>query len=157
MSNLALQDKPAAESRFPVDQLVLTPDDIDLSRSPMAGQIDAETYVLGAFNPGMTRLANGNLLLMVRIAEALKEPVRLPFVHLLHGFEQYRIVAVPLRCPRQRRDVLRQTAAPIADAGRQICVRSDSVVELQRARNFVNVGAERVADVCDLVDEAHAC
>ena len=75
MSNLALQDKPAAESRFPVDQLVLTPDDIDLSRSPMAGQIDAETYVLGAFNPGMTRLANGNLLLMVRIAEALKEPV----------------------------------------------------------------------------------
>jgi beta-1,2-mannobiose phosphorylase / 1,2-beta-oligomannan phosphorylase len=60
---------------FPVDKLVLTPDDIDLTRSPMAGQIDAETYVLGAFNLGLTRLPNGNLLLMVRVAEALREPV----------------------------------------------------------------------------------
>ena len=40
---------------FPLDHLVFTPDDVDLSRSPLAGQIDAETYVLGAFNPGMTR------------------------------------------------------------------------------------------------------
>jgi len=60
---------------FPEDQLVLKPDDIDLSRSPLAGQIDAETYVLGAFNPGMARLANGNLLLMVRVAEALRQPI----------------------------------------------------------------------------------
>jgi predicted GH43/DUF377 family glycosyl hydrolase len=60
---------------FLEDRLVLTPADIDLSRSPMAGRLGAETYVLGAFNPGMTRLANGNLLLMVRVAEALKEPV----------------------------------------------------------------------------------
>ena len=57
------------------DTLVLTPDDIDLARSPLAGAFYAETYVLGAFNPGMTRLANGNLLLMVRVAEALREPV----------------------------------------------------------------------------------
>ena len=54
------------------DALVFTPGDVDLSRSPLAGRIDAETHVLGAFNPGMTRLANGNLLLMVRVAEALK-------------------------------------------------------------------------------------
>ena len=60
---------------FAVDRLVLTPDDIDLSRSPLAGQLDAETYVLGAFNPGLTRLPNGNLLMMVRVAEALREPV----------------------------------------------------------------------------------
>ena len=57
-----------------VDHLVLTPDDIDLSRSPLAGAFYAATFVLGAFNPGMTRLPNGNLLLMVRIAEALREP-----------------------------------------------------------------------------------
>ncbi|MGX7952068.1 glycoside hydrolase family 130 protein [Tsuneonella sp. HG249] len=57
------------------DQLVFRPDDVDLARSPMAGQIDAETYVLGAFNPGMGRLPNGNLLLMVRIAEALRQPI----------------------------------------------------------------------------------
>ena len=62
-------------STFPVDRLVFCPDDVDLSRSPMAGQIDAETYVLGAFNPGLGRLPNGNLLMMVRIAEALREPI----------------------------------------------------------------------------------
>ena len=31
--------------------------------------------MLGAFNPGLTRLPNGNLLLMVRVAEALREPI----------------------------------------------------------------------------------
>lgn len=61
---------------FPVDRLIFTPNDVDLSRSPLRGHFEDETYVLGAFNPGMTRLANGNLLLMVRVAEALREPVR---------------------------------------------------------------------------------
>ncbi len=60
---------------YPVDRLVLTPDDIDLSQSPLAGHLGVDTYVLGAFNPGLTRLPNGNLLMMVRIAEALREPV----------------------------------------------------------------------------------
>lgn len=59
----------------PLDIVILTPGDIDLSHSPLRKQIDAETYVLGAFNPGMARLPNGNLVLMVRIAEALKEPI----------------------------------------------------------------------------------
>jgi predicted GH43/DUF377 family glycosyl hydrolase len=61
---------------YAIDRLVVMPDDIDLSQSPLAGQLGEETYVLGAFNPGMTRLANGNLLLMVRIAEALRTPIR---------------------------------------------------------------------------------
>lgn len=65
------------------DALVFGPGDVDLSRSPLAGKIDAETYVLGAFNPGMTRLANGNLLLMVRVAEALRTPVRDGRVHAI--------------------------------------------------------------------------
>ena len=60
---------------FAVDRLVLTPDDIDLSKSPLAGALGAETYVLGAFNPGLARLPNGNLMMMVRVAEALREPV----------------------------------------------------------------------------------
>lgn len=60
---------------FPLDHLVFTPGDVDLARSPLAGQIGEETYILGAFNPGMTRLPNGNLLLMVRVAEALRHPV----------------------------------------------------------------------------------
>jgi hypothetical protein len=68
---------------FAFDQLVFTPADVDLSRSPLSGQIDAETYVLGAFNPGMTRLANGNLLLMVRVAEALRKPMHDGFIHAI--------------------------------------------------------------------------
>ncbi len=62
-------------SDYSQDRLVLVPDDIDLSRSPLAGQLDVETYVLGAFNPGLTRLPNGNLLMMVRVAEALRHPI----------------------------------------------------------------------------------
>lgn len=57
------------------DYLIFRPDDVDLSRSPLRGSITEPTYVLGAFNPGFTRLPNGNLLLMVRIAEALSQPV----------------------------------------------------------------------------------
>ena len=73
---------------FAVDRLVLTPDDIDLSRSPLAGALDCETYVLGAFNPGMTRLPNGNLLLMVRVAEALREPIFGDQVHAIRWDSQ---------------------------------------------------------------------
>lgn len=70
-------------SRHAADHVVFTPLHVDLARSPLAGQLDAETYVLGAFNPGMTRLANGNLLLMVRVAEALREPIRDGNVHAI--------------------------------------------------------------------------
>lgn len=56
------------------DALIFRPDDVDLARSPLRRGIGEATYILGAFNPGMTRLANGNLLLMVRVAEALSEP-----------------------------------------------------------------------------------
>ena len=70
-------------STYAIDRLILVPDDIDLSRSPLAGKLDAETYVLGAFNPALTRLANGNLLMMVRIAEALKTPVQHGHVHAI--------------------------------------------------------------------------
>lgn len=43
-------------------------------RSPVAGHLGVETYVLGTFHPALTRLPNGNLLMMVCIAEALKKP-----------------------------------------------------------------------------------
>lgn len=57
------------------DYLIFHPDDVDLARSPLRNGIGEPTFVLGAFNPGLTRLPNGNLLLMVRVAEALREPV----------------------------------------------------------------------------------
>jgi predicted GH43/DUF377 family glycosyl hydrolase len=62
-------------SGFAVDRLVFSPDDVDLSRSPLAADLDAETYVLGAFNPALTRLPNGNLAIFIRVAEALRHPV----------------------------------------------------------------------------------
>jgi predicted GH43/DUF377 family glycosyl hydrolase len=70
-----------------VDHLVFTPRDVDLARSPLAGQFDAETYVLGAFNPGLTVLPNGNLLMMVRIAEALRQPIFDGQVHAIRWDE----------------------------------------------------------------------
>lgn len=70
-------------SRYDIDRLVLTPGDIDLRRSPLAGHLHAETYVLGAFNPGLTRLPGGNLLMMVRIAEALRHPICDGHVHAI--------------------------------------------------------------------------
>lgn len=73
-------------TEFAVDRLVLTPDDIDLSRSPLA-RLGAETYVLGAFNPGLTRLPNGNLLMMVRIAEALRHPIEDGHIHAIRWDE----------------------------------------------------------------------
>ena len=72
---------------YAVDRLVFTPDDVDLARSPLRGAFDAGTYVLGAFNPGMTRLANGNLLVIVRVAEALRKPMHDGHIHAIrwHG------------------------------------------------------------------------
>jgi len=57
------------------DYLIFTPADVDLARSPLRRSLDVETYVLGAFNPGFTRLPNGHLLMMVRVAEALSGPI----------------------------------------------------------------------------------
>lgn len=57
------------------DHLILTPAQVDLVNSPLRNGIHEKTFVLGAFNPGLCRLPNGNLLMMVRIAEALQDSV----------------------------------------------------------------------------------
>ena len=65
------------------DHLIFTPDDVDLTRSPLRNGLQEKTYVLGAFNPGLCRLQNGNLLMMVRVAEALSDPVIDDKVHCI--------------------------------------------------------------------------
>ncbi len=77
---------------FPIDRLIFGPGDVDLSRSPLRGAFEPETFVLGAFNPGLTRLPNGNLLLMVRIAEALREPVANGHIHAIRWRQDGRYV-----------------------------------------------------------------
>jgi hypothetical protein len=57
------------------DLLIFKPDDVDLIYSPMRNSLSEKTFILGAFNPGLCRLKNGNLLMMVRVAEALANPV----------------------------------------------------------------------------------
>jgi predicted GH43/DUF377 family glycosyl hydrolase len=90
-----------------MDQLIFTPDDVDLTRSPLRRGIGEPTYVLGAFNPGFTRLANGNLLMMVRVAEALREPVRGDRVRAIrwtragYVLDAYPLTDVEMRDPRQ--------------------------------------------------------
>ena len=89
------------------DYLIFTPDDVDLARSPLRRWLDAEPYVLGAFNPGFTRLTGGNLLMMVRIAEALKEPVFDEHVHSIRwtelgcSLDPHPLTAVNMSDPRQ--------------------------------------------------------
>ncbi|EGF91316.1 hypothetical protein ABI_27310 [Asticcacaulis biprosthecium C19] len=93
----ALQGAATQTRHYDVDKLVLTPDDIDLSQSPLRGHIDPETYVLGAFNPGLLRLPNGNLLMMVRVAEALRQPIFDGHVHAIRWDDgRYVLDAWPL-------------------------------------------------------------
>ncbi|MFC5408333.1 glycosidase [Larkinella bovis] len=83
---------------FPTDLLIFSPNDLDLSHSPLRTSIQAETYVLGAFNPGLTRLPNGNLLLMIRVAEALNQPIIGEQIHTIRWDENqgYVLDAYPL-------------------------------------------------------------
>ena len=84
-------------SCFAVDRLVFGPDDVDLGQSPLAGQLGVETYVLGAFNPALTRLPNGNLGLFVRVAEALRQPIFDGHIHAIRWDDgRYRLDAWPL-------------------------------------------------------------
>lgn len=92
------------------DRLIFTPDDVDLTRSPLRGGLPDKTFVLGAFNPGLCRLPNGNLLLMVRIAEALATPVDNARVHCIRWDEEKKYTTegwplseVEIRDPRKFR------------------------------------------------------
>ena len=92
---------------FQRDRIVLAPPDINLERSPLRAGDLGSTFVLGAFNPGLTRLPGGNLLMMVRIAEALKEPIRGDSIHAIRwdpqkGFavDAYKLPTVDVTDPR---------------------------------------------------------
>ncbi len=60
---------------YDIDKIIFRPSDVDLQYSPLRNGIDEPTHVLGAFNPGLERLENGNLIMMVRVAEALENQI----------------------------------------------------------------------------------
>src|SRR5688572_157770 len=72
-----------ANSYIKSDHLIFTPDQVDLNQSPLRNGLKEQTYVLGAFNPGLCRLPTGNLLIMVRIAEALSHAAHDRGVHCI--------------------------------------------------------------------------
>lgn len=80
------------------DQLIFSPADVDLSLSPLRNGLTEATFVLGAFNPGLCRLPNGNLLLMVRVAEALVKPITDNKIHSIRWDKSgnYMVDAWPL-------------------------------------------------------------
>ncbi|MES2924005.1 MAG: glycosidase [Verrucomicrobiota bacterium] len=103
---------------FLVDQIIFGPSDVDLSRSPLRSGISEDTYTLGAFNPGLTRLPGGNLLLMVRVAEALREPIEGDRIRAIRwdperGFvlDAYDLATVDATDPRKFR--LRGHSSPV--------------------------------------------
>src|SRR5882672_8446615 len=89
------------------DHLIFRPLDVDLNRSPLRRSLDAPTHVLGAFNPGLTRLGNGNLLMMVRVAEALNDPVEHGCVRAIrwtpdgYVLDRHALSSVDMTDPRQ--------------------------------------------------------
>src|SRR5665213_336489 len=70
------------------DYLIFSPGDVDLNQSPTRNALKKNTYVLGAFNPALCRLPNGKLLLMVRVAEALQNPVENGFAYSIRWDKQ---------------------------------------------------------------------
>ena len=74
------------------DRLVFSPADVDLSFSPLRNGLKEDTYVLGAFNPGLCRLPNGNLLMMVRVAEALSNAIVDNKVHCIRWDKENKYV-----------------------------------------------------------------
>src|SRR5260370_37979545 len=89
------------------DYVIFRPLDVDLRRSPLRRSLDAPTHVLGAFTPGLSRLPNGNLLLMVRVAEALSEPVKGGHVRAIrwtpdgYVLDSHPLTSVDMTDPRQ--------------------------------------------------------
>ncbi len=151
------------------DHLVFRPDDVDLSRSPLRRSLDAPTRVLGAFNPGLTRLPNGNLLLMVRVAEALSEPMTKDAVRAIrwtprgYVLDSHALGSVTMSDPRQfelrggAHRLLALTSIswllPVeltADGGRVVAVHYDRAIEPAAGYQEYGVEDARISKIGDL-------
>ncbi len=150
-----------------LDAIVFGPADVDLSRSPLRMSIAEETFVLGAFNPGFTRLPGGNLLMMVRVAEALRRPVRETEVLALRWSEGRYVIdrhpraAIDDRDPRElrlagnyRTLVLTSLSwlLPVElspDASRILKVHYDRIIQPQRSYQQYGVEDPRISRIGD--------
>lgn len=62
------------------DRIVFNPGNIDPDFRPMGKGTGKKTFIQGTYNPGMARLKNGNILLIIRVAEHLEKPVEKNYV-----------------------------------------------------------------------------
>lgn len=82
---------------YTIDKIILKPSDIDLQYSPLRKGIDESTYVLGVFNPGLERLKNGNLIMMVRVAEALEKTIENEHLKIIRWVDnKYQVESYPV-------------------------------------------------------------
>jgi beta-1,2-mannobiose phosphorylase / 1,2-beta-oligomannan phosphorylase len=82
---------------YNIDKIILKPSDIDLQHSPLRRDIKEPTYVLGAFNPGLEKLENGNLIMMVRVAEALENQIENDQLKIIRWVnDKYKIESHPI-------------------------------------------------------------
>lgn len=82
---------------YSIDKIILKPSDIDLQYSPLRRDVNLPTYIFGAFNPGLERLENGNLIMMVRVAEALKNPIENEQLKIIRWVDnKYRVESYPI-------------------------------------------------------------
>ncbi len=80
-----------------VDKIIFSPKNVDLKYSPLRKNINEPTFVLGAFNPGLERLDNGNLIMIIRVAEALVNQIdneQLKIIRWVNN--EYRIESYPV-------------------------------------------------------------
>ena len=87
------------------------------------------------------------------VLELLDDAPLLELVDLDDGGEKLEVVAGVGGELLQRRGVLREARAAVTDAGPQE-VRPEATVEADPARDLLDVGPDKLADVGDLVDEA---
>src|SRR5262249_59017697 len=87
--------------------------------------------------------------------QLLNDTPLLQLVHLPHRVQQHELVAGVAGELLQRGDVLREAAAAEAETGAQE-VRAEPMVETDALCDVDDVGADELADVRDLVDEADA-
>ena len=86
------------------------------------------------------------------VLELADHPALLELVDLDHAGQQLEGVAGVAGQLLQRGDVLREAAAAVADAGTEEAL-ADALVEAHAAGDLLDVGADALADVRDLVDE----
>lgn len=53
------------------DKIVFSPEDVSKSIRPLSRDLSRKTKIIGTFNPAISRLSNGNVIMVVRVSEGL--------------------------------------------------------------------------------------